>query len=194
MNYQAHLALAQPNGHSLSGNLMGDFMKGVDTALLADEIVRGIDNHRAVDKFTDSHPDVLALKPLFSDRYRRFSGIMIDISFDYFLAKHWQQFHKQPHQGFITNCYTQLPKHTDAMPPRMQTAVENMVKQDWLNSYSSFDNIGYALDRVANRLRFKNDFANSGTEVKQHYHAIEDAFLTLYPQLQEHVLELGIES
>ena len=56
MNYLAHAALAQPQPQSLVGNLLGDFCKGVAIDTLAQPIQAGLANHRAVDRFTDSHP------------------------------------------------------------------------------------------------------------------------------------------
>lgn len=193
MNYLAHLALAQPNGRSLAGNLMGDFMKGVKIKSLPMPIQKGIANHRAVDRFTDSHADVLALKPLFSQRYRRFAGVMIDISFDYFLTKHWQRFYAQPHQDFVQHCYERLLTQRAYMPIRMKKTVEHMAEDDWLSGYKQFERVGFALDKVAERIRFRNDFSGSGSEVVEHYAAIEAAFLALYPALQAHIVQQGIE-
>ncbi|MEZ5535854.1 MAG: ACP phosphodiesterase [Thiolinea sp.] len=185
MNYLAHLSLAQPDPHSLTGNLMGDFMRGVDMEALPAGIQQGIANHRAIDRFTDSHPAVLALKPLFSERYRRFSGIIIDVSFDYFLTKHWEQFHQAGLRGFIDDCYQGLLDSREHMPERMRNTVEHMAEHDWLGSYSELSQVSYALDRIAQRIRFKNTFSQAGAEVERHYAALEQAFLVLYPALQQ---------
>ncbi len=187
MNYLAHLSLAQPDSHSLVGNLMGDFMKGVRLADLPIGIQRGIENHWAVDRFTDNHPAVLALKPLFSARYRRFSGIIVDISFDYFLTKHWSTFHALPLRTLLDNSYVGLLAGRDHMPERMKTTVEQMAAQDWLGSYAQFEQVSFALDRVAQRIRFSNRFNGAGREAERHYVALEQAFLMLYPDLQAHI-------
>lgn len=184
MNYLAHLSLSPPDPHSLTGNLMGDFMKGVDMDALPAGIQRGITNHRAIDKLTDSHPAVLALKPLFDERYRRFSGIIIDISFDYFLTKHWSLFHAAPVREHIDHCYQGLLAGREYMPPRMLTTVERMVGQDWLSGYTGLGQVAFALDRVAQRIRFRNRFEGAGAEVERHYDGLEQAFLVLYPVLQ----------
>lgn len=186
MNYLAHLSLSQPDPHSLTGNLMGDFMKGVDMDALPVGIQQGITNHRAIDKLTDNHPVVLALKPLFRERYRRFSGIIIDISFDYFLTKHWALFHNMDIKAYIDDCYQGLLAGRDYMPPRMLMTVGRMVEQDWLSGYTKLEQVAYALDRVAQRIRFRNRFEGAGTEVERNYNALEQAFLVVYPVLQLH--------
>ncbi|MGB0847182.1 MAG: ACP phosphodiesterase [Thiolinea sp.] len=194
MNYLAHLSLAQSHSLSLTGNLMGDFMKGVRIGELPVAIQRGISNHRATDRFTDQHPAVLQLKPLFSERYRRFAGIVVDVSFDYFLTKHWQDFHAVPLRGFLDESYQGLLAGRKHMPVRMQETVEKMAVQDWLSGYSSFEQVGFALDRVAERIRFRNDFSGAGIEAEQHYSELEQAFLILYPELQAHISQLAIET
>ena len=194
MNYLAHLSLAQPNSHSLTGNLMGDFMKGVVMAELPPAIRQGILNHRAVDRFTDQHAAITELKPLFSKRYRRFAGVIIDISFDYFLTKHWGDFSSGSLSEFINDSYQGLLDGRFYMPLRMRSTVENMVKQDWLSGYTRFEQVSYALDRVADRIRFRNNFSGAGVEARKHYMLLEQAFMHLYPALQLHVRTLGLES
>lgn len=184
MNYLAHLSLSQPDPHSLAGNLMGDFMRGVELEALPALIRRGIAHHRAIDRLTDNHPAVLALKPLFHERYRRFAGIITDVSFDYFLTKHWRLFHAEPIRSRIEHYYQGLLASREYMPPRMKTTVERMAEQDWLSGYQQLEQVGFALDRVAERIRFNNDFMGAGTEVIRNYEALEQAFLVLYPVLQ----------
>ena len=73
MNYLAHAVLAKPNLYSLTGNLLGDFCKGMPLDTLHPDIRAGLLNHRATDSFTDQHPQVRQLKTLFSPTRRRFA-------------------------------------------------------------------------------------------------------------------------
>ncbi len=56
MNFLAHLHLAAHTGSSLTGNLLGDFIKGPLPTGLADRFDEGIWLHRKIDAFTDAHP------------------------------------------------------------------------------------------------------------------------------------------
>jgi acyl carrier protein phosphodiesterase len=56
MNYLAHLFLADDTPESLIGNLLGDFLKGVNKEQYSIAIQLGIELHRKVDVCTDSHP------------------------------------------------------------------------------------------------------------------------------------------
>ncbi|OUS25960.1 hypothetical protein A9Q98_11775 [Thalassotalea sp. 42_200_T64] len=193
MNYLAHLFLAQPNNLSLTGNLMGDFTKGLNLKAIPKPIMRGIENHRFVDKFTDNHPDVRALKPLLSDQRRRFAAIISDVVFDHFLVNHWQQFSEQSFAQFSQYSYRQLELSVDLMPEEMRDMVARMISQDWLSSYADIVNTGRAIDSISNRIRFDNHLAGAIAEVEQHYRQYEQVFLTFFPQLVLQVKKQNIE-
>ena len=187
MNYLAHLHLSKPHGESRFGNLLGDFMRGVQPQDYSLPIQAGLANHRLVDKFTDQHPQVIQAKQLFSAQRRRFAGIIIDVSFDHFLIKHWQQFSDQPFAVFEQSVYEQLEALLPRMPAAMQRMIGSMVSHRWLGTYADLSGTARALDNTAARIRFKHNFDNSIEEVQQHYAALEVHFLDFYPQLQEHV-------
>ncbi|SES70190.1 acyl carrier protein phosphodiesterase [Thalassotalea agarivorans] len=193
MNFLAHLFLAQPTPHSCVGNLLGDFRKGIARDAFPPLVLAGLENHYAVDKFTDTHPDILALKSLFSPQKRRFSGIIIDVTFDHFLLKHWQEYSTQNQQSYIAQCYQHLVDGHSYMPASMQLTIEKMVTQDWLSSYQDIEAIGRALNNIANRIRFKNQFQNSLEEINANYSQLEQTFLAFFPALMRHVNSQAIE-
>lgn len=193
MNYLAHLALAQPNAASRFGNLLGDFMRGANVCEYADDVQRGLANHRLVDKFTDNHSLIKQARRNFSPARRRFGGIILDVTFDHFLQRHWQQFHQQPFETFTDEVYRQLPGQLPRMPAAMQQMVGSMLHHQWLNQYQHLSHVARALDNTAGRIRFTHQFFGSIEEVEQHYSALEVTFLEFYPQLQAHVHDVGLE-
>ena len=68
---------------------MGDFVKGSDYENYPIEIKNGILLHRQIDSFTDAHPIVLKSKKRLHTHYGHYSGIVVDIFYDHFLAKNW---------------------------------------------------------------------------------------------------------
>ncbi len=75
MNHLAHVFLAPDSPEARVGSILGDFTRGVDLSTLPDPVKQGVRHHRAVDSFTDQHPDVLASKQVFSRQRRRFAGV-----------------------------------------------------------------------------------------------------------------------
>lgn len=194
MNYLAHLALAQDNGDSRIGNLLGDFRRNVNIHALPVGIFNGLQNHYLVDRTTDNHHEVKSLKPLISHQRRRFAGIITDIAFDYFLCKHWSQFMTTDFDGFAEQCYTQLSEHFSRIPSPMQPAIDRMIRLDWLHAYHSLQGVALAIDRVAERMRFDNQLNGGIEEVENNMEAFEQVFLDLYPGLMITVEEAALET
>jgi acyl carrier protein phosphodiesterase len=195
MNHFAHLVLAQPTVESTVGNLLGDFARGVDQASLPAAVEAGLLNHRAVDRFTDAHPLVLEMKRSFSARRRRFAGIALDIYFDHLLITHWDRFEERSLENLIVGLYQRMDEGRKLMPhDEMQLVTRRMIEYDWFGSYGDIDAVAEALDRVAARIRFANDFDNAIEDLQRSHEMILQGFLEFYPQLQRHVTEQAIES
>lgn len=194
MNYLAHLYLSQDNGFSMAGNLMADFLKHVELSKQPESILRGIDNHRATDKFTDSHALVLGLKTHFKPDFRRFVPIMLDVTFDHMLAKHWMDFHEQPLMQFTQQAYVKMEDASQYMPDIMLRRIRGMAKRDWLGAYIDLGTVEKTLAVISNRIRFENSLDMSFGEVLGQYDRIEESFLSFFPELVAHIRQQGIES
>lgn len=193
MNYLAHLFLAQPVIESRVGNLLGDFSKGVEITSLPVAIQLGVENHRFVDRFTDTHPEIQQLKTLISPQRRRFAGIMLDMLFDHFLILHWPRFSSLSFQHSCSDYYADLASGQSLMPLQMQRVTRRIIEQDWFLSYADLEGIGFALDRIAARIRFANEFADSIVEIKRHETEMEACFLRFFPELMTAVENQNIE-
>ena len=94
MNFLAHLVLAGDDDGLRLGALLGDFVRGRRALVLYPEDVRlGIKLHRHTDQSFDSLSDVASLRRNFPAPFRRYSGIVIDLAYDYELARRWLRLH-----------------------------------------------------------------------------------------------------
>jgi acyl carrier protein phosphodiesterase len=194
VNHFAHLVLAKPTVESTVGNLLGDFARGLDQNALPAPIRAGLFNHRAVDRFTDSHPLVLEMKQVFSARRRRFAGIALDIYFDHLLLTYWDRLDTRNLDNLIVEFYQRMHEGQAMMPhDDMRRVTRRMIEFDWFGSYRDIDAISESLDRVAARIRFANEFDNSIEDLQRNHEMISRGFLEFYPQLQQHVTEQALE-
>jgi len=195
MNHFAHLVLSQPTLESTVGNLLGDFARGLDHDSLSQAVMAGLENHRAVDRFTDTHPLVQEMKSGFSRERRRFAGIALDIYFDHLLISHWQQFEQRHLDSLIGEFYQRMSAGRELMPDEnMRRVTRRMVEYDWFGSYRDIDAVAESLDRVAGRIRFSNRFDNAIEDLLRNHDMICEGFMEFYPQLQRHVAELALEN
>jgi acyl carrier protein phosphodiesterase len=65
-----------------------------------------------------------------------------------------------------------------------------MVQNDWFGGYKDLNTVGYALDRVARRIRFKNHFEGIIDEIRTHDAELEARFLSFFPDLQNFAREV----
>ncbi len=177
--------LAEPTVESRVGNLLGDFARGVNQHSLTADVLQGLINHRRVDQFTDQHPQVLQMKRSFTTQRRRFAGIALDVLFDHYLLKHWSLYSKQPKQQVVNDLYRDLLAGQSMMPERMQQVTLRMIESDWFRAYETLDGVAYALERVAGRIRFGNNFGGVGEELALHYPQFETGFKQFLPDLIE---------
>jgi len=194
MNYLAHLYLSQNNGLSKAGNLMADFLKQADLSVQPDAVLKGIENHKATDKFTDSHQAIINLRTEFNPTFRRFVPIMLDVSFDHMLAKSWQQYHVLDLIEFTKRAHQQLTEVEQYMPDLMKNRLRGMAKHGWLASYVEKETIEKTLISISNRIRFENNLGQAYGEVLKQYDVIEKTFMSFFPQLIEHISGLRIEA
>jgi acyl carrier protein phosphodiesterase len=183
MNYLAHLYLADESPESLLGNLMGDFIKGSLDNRYSQEIKQGIITHRKVDAYTDSHPIVLSSKRLISVERRRFSGIIVDVCYDHFLATHWHHYSNVKLSHFIVKVYTYLQQYQKILPDKLQSVIPKMIEEDWLGSYQHITGIDAVFNRISKRLPKKNRLMGAVEELVLNYDNLENYFLTFFPDL-----------
>ena len=185
MNYLAHLYLSDANDDAWLGSLLGDFVKGPLDGRYSETITQAIVLHRKIDSFTDSHPLVLRSKARISPARRRYAGIMTDMFYDHFLARHWEDFHDEPLALFAGRIYRVLDKHHGILPERLKYMAPIMAQGDWLGSYADIDSIHSALNRMSRRLKRENRLIDSAEELVGNYEQLEVDFREFMPQVEQ---------
>lgn len=187
MNYLAHLFLSGRTAEALIGGLLGDFVKGSIGNDYDARVRMGISLHRKIDRYTDDHEVVVASRRLVSNERRRFAGIMVDVFYDHFLARHWSRYAAVPLDEFTREVYAILLQYHHNFPRRLQDIVPRMVQDDWLGSYRELWRVGAALDGISRRLRRSSTLAGGLEELETNYVCFEEHFLAFFPQLMQHV-------
>lgn len=183
MNFLAHLYLAGTDEELMVGNMLGDFVDSDFTRQYPPDICSGIYMHREIDKFTDHHPVFLRSRRRLDRRFRLLTGIIIDMFYDHYLAKHWQNYHPQTLEEYSRHVYSIFQKHQALLPARLKQMLPRMVSQNWLLSYRTERGISEALRGLATRLSRPNRLAESFGELQRLNGALENDFEEFFPQL-----------
>ncbi|MBA3581564.1 MAG: DUF479 domain-containing protein [Gammaproteobacteria bacterium] len=183
MNYLAHLSLLQAYPERMPGGLLADYLRGRLPEAPIDPWMLGALHHRMVDSFTDQHAQVLAAKQYFSPLRRRFAGIILDIVFDHFLAKNFENYYAQALNVFIAKSYKILASGESRYPAPMRRVVRRMQQMDLLGSYYYLENLEMVFQGLASRFSRPVPLIGSTEEIMQHYDKLENHFQLFYPDL-----------
>ncbi len=187
MNHLAHLYLSRHSEKMMVGNFIADAVKGKKYLLYEEEISRGIVMHRAIDSFTDTNDIVKQSKRLLKSRYGLFSSILIDLFYDYCLAKNWNNYSLQPLSHFAERSYKIFEKYLLIMPERNQRMFPYMEKENWLLHYGNIDGIQRTLQGMARRIKNHPGIENGWMELIQFESELAQQFRQFFPLLEEHV-------
>lgn len=189
MNFLAHAYLSGEDEKLLIGNFIADFVKGKQALGKFDEAVkRGIYLHRSIDAFTDSHPVVQQSKSRLREKYRHYSGVIVDVFYDHFLAVHWPKYHTKPLEEYAAKTYGIVTAHHDILPERVQEFFPYMVRGNWLYNYSRVEGIARALTGMSRRTPFDSKMDEATNELIQYYDEFASEFEVFFPDLQRLVV------
>lgn len=188
MNFLAHLLLSGKKDGIIMGNFVGDFIKGrltdEKTASWNPDYVTGLKLHRHIDFFTDTHPVVKEAKRQAAIKHGKLSGIIIDIYFDYFLAKNFADFCTETLWVYAHSMYAVIEKNEELIPESMVPMARAMIRQDWLNSYNTFDGIALTFNRMSRRTGFMEPIKDAMLELRDNEEFYLEKFKIFFPELQ----------
>ena len=187
MNFLAHIYLSGDSPKIMVGNFIGDFVKGNQLQSYEEDIQLGIRVHRAIDSYTDSHKVVKQSKVRLSEKYRHYSGVIVDVYYDHFLAKNWERFHNDPLEVYVKESYSTILSYDEILPKQVKRMLSYMIPQNWLVSYRDLDGIGQALTGLSKRTTFDSGMEFAINDLKEHYEEFESEFLNFFEDLREHV-------
>ncbi len=165
------------------GGLLGDFVKGPLRSELPRAIEQGIALHRKIDAHTDRQPELKSALARFEIPHRRYAGVYLDMCYDHFLARYWQDFHHQSLREYCREFYQQLAAYYSLLPPQAQRFSKLAPEINWLESYEEFDNLEFMLRRIAERIKRPTPLAGGFALLRRDYKLIETEFLQLFPRL-----------
>ena len=137
MNYLAHIFLSGNKMRLSLGNFIGDFVKGNQHKNYPQQMQQGILLHRAIDHYTDNHPIVLECVDFMRPSFGRYSGIVLDMYFDYFLAKNFKKYSPLPFRLFCYRFYATALLHYFYIPKRVRGFIFHFVTTNRLGKYAT---------------------------------------------------------
>lgn len=186
MNFLAHIYLSGDNDLMKIGNFMADGIRGKNFDTFPMEIQKGIILHRAIDTFTDAHPIFRQSTKRLHANYHHYSGIIVDIFYDHFLAKNWSNYSDEKLEDFTERFYQSLMNNHDSLTLKTQKMLPYMIDHNWLLSYQTIEGIENVLIRMDNRMKRDSNMRFSVAELRTFYLEFENEFTTFFEEIKTH--------
>ena len=187
MNYLAHTYLSGENDEIKVGNFLGDWVKGSDYLKYPENIQTGIVLHRNIDSFIDSHPIMKVGASRFQSRYFKYSGVIIDILYDHYLASNWKDFSPIPLREYINGLHKLIFNYQAMLPPRLQNYAPTFMKERWIERYANLEGIRDVLDAMSKRTSLPNETSFAISVIETFYEEFRQEFFDFFGQIIEFV-------
>ncbi len=183
MNFLAHIFLSGNDKDLLVGNFIADFVKGNKKNDFPEQIRKGIELHRFIDDFTDHHPITAESRRKLYPNHHKYSGVVVDLFYDHFLAKNFSDYSAQSLPDFATDTYATLLNYKEQLPSKVNDFLPYMIERNWLVNYATIEGIGRTLTGLGKRVSFVNSMDEATIDLKLYYSDFEKEFNSFFPQL-----------
>lgn len=189
MNYLSHIYLSGSEDDIKIGNFIADGVKGNSYLKFNEKIQQGILMHRDIDYFIDNHPVSAESKKRIHDIYGKHSGVAIDIFYDHFLAKYWNDFSKESLRSYVYHFYFLVLMNYSILPLRLKHAFPFMVLNNWFRMYSRVEGIENVLVRMSKFTSLPENTENAINNFKIYYSDYEAEFRAFFKEIQNFITE-----
>lgn len=181
MNYLGHAVLSLGDADVLTGNMIGDHVKGqLAIAAYPPGIQRGIRLHRKIDEFTDIHPAAMRAKIWLRPTYRLYAGAVLDTLLDHFLANDPKQFPSEKALlDFSERTYAQLESNAAHFPPAFAQYFPYMRTQNWLYGYRTMQGVQRSLGGLHRRAKYMPPPDDAYRVFVTHYYELSQCYYEL---------------
>lgn len=183
MNFLAHIYLSGDNDLIKIGNFMADGIRGKHFENYPLEIQKGIILHRAIDTFTDAHPVFRKSTKRLHEHYHHYSGVIVDVFYDHFLAKNWTKYSDEKLEDFVERFYQSLHYNYEMLSERTKALMPIMMKENWLVSYQTVEGIVHILTQMDHRIKNESKMRFATNELLEFYSEFENEFTEFFEEL-----------
>jgi len=185
VNYLAHAYLSFGISDIATGNLISDFVKGKKKFDYPETIQHGITLHRAIDTYTDGHPITQEAKFFFRRDYGLYSGPIVDILYDHFLANDPGQFPDPARlDAFALHTYEQVGANQSLFPEKFARLFPYMRSYNWLYNYRHKEGIYNSLHGLARRATHMPDPSTAFQIFETRYEQLQYCYRRFFPELK----------
>ena len=183
MNFLAHIYLSGNEKPVKVGNFMADSIRGKKYLNYDKDIQKGILLHRFIDSFTDAHPVFRQSTKRLHKNYGHYSGVIVDIYYDHFLASNWSEYSTVPLLDFTLEFYEILNEYYAVLPLDVKKFMPYMIADNWLYNYAELQGIARVLQGMNRRTKNRVGMHEAIGDLTLNYQEFEGEFNIFFKDL-----------
>ena len=183
MNFLAHIYLSGEDDFVKIGNFMADSIRGSQYLDYPNSLQKGILLHRHIDSFTDAHPIYRKSKHRLHEKYGHYSGVIMDIAYDHFLAKNWSKYSKENLEDYAADFYQLMQDNYEILTERTKGMLPYMIGRNWLVSYATIAGLEMILFQMDYRTKHRAHMQEAIVEIQDFYTEFESEFFQFFEEL-----------
>lgn len=194
LNYLAHIFLSGADRQVQIGNFIGDAVKGHAYDAYPDKIREGILLHRKIDDFSDKHPLVKEAVALLRSDFGRYSAVLVDMYFDYFLAVDFNCYSSVPLRRFASRLYVAAVFSYFRLPARIRRFLWHFILTNRLCRYASKKGLQESLEIMAVYKNLQVSPLAAISFLTAHEEELHDLFRRFFPELMAECRVRGLSA
>ena len=183
MNFLAHIYLSGEDDFVKIGNFMADSIRGSQYLDYPNSLQKGILLHRHIDSFTDAHPIYRKSKHRLHEKYGHYSGVIMDIAYDHFLAKNWSKYSNEKLEDYAADFYQLIQDNYEILTERTKGMLPYMIGRNWLVSYATIAGLEMILFQMDYRTKHRAHMQEAIVEIQDFYSEFESEFFQFFEEL-----------
>lgn len=190
MNFLAHIYLSGDDEEIIIGNFIADAIKGKNYNGYSNRIRFGILLHRKIDTFTDKHQvfkqSTKKLRPI----YGKFSGAVVDMLYDHFLAAQWHEYSDVPLKTFSTKIYKIIETKSFIFPEKIRYFSTFFIKRDRINCYATLNCFEDVLLKMGIYTPLPEKSKEGMRIINENYEEFNSEFKQFFVEIQNYVKQI----
>ena len=183
MNFLAHIYLSGEDDFVKIGNFMADSIRGSQYLDYPNSLQKGILLHRHIDSFTDAHPIYRKSKHRLHEKYGHYSGVIMDIAYDHFLAKNWSKYSNEKLEDYAADFYQLIQDNYEILTERTKGMLPYMIGRNWLVSYATIAGLEMILFQMDYKTKHRAHMQEAIVEIQDFYTEFESEFFQFFEEL-----------
>ncbi|ASB48709.1 acyl carrier protein phosphodiesterase [Alkalitalea saponilacus] len=180
MNYLAHLYLSGSEPGVKVGNFIGDYVKGKRYQRYSPAIQKGILLHRRIDSFTDKHPQLRESAKMFKPEYGRYSGVVMDVVYDHFLAVNWARYSDVSLRKFVSESHKILMRYYFSLPGVVKQFLPFLIHSRRMEQYQYLEGVEKTLKVMAGHTSLPDHSQWAVNQLSICYNELQESFFQVF--------------